>query len=73
MRYPRLMNNDNVSFVNITDDEILAALFGETVTIDGPRFQHFLKFDAVTGKFEAEMPFGVLTCDEANLRLVRWL
>ena len=67
----------NFPFENVTDEQILAALFGETVTIvpgvplteiHPVRYTYTLTFDGKN--FILSWLLGVLTCDEANLRLV---
>lgn len=57
--------------IKVTDDQILSALFGETVTFSGPRFNYTLIFDGTN--FVTTYELGVMTCDETNLRLLRCL
>lgn len=64
---------EGIDFVCVNDDQILAALMGETVTIERPRFRYVLTFDQ---KFKMDFcdNLGVaasVEADEANLRLVR--
>jgi hypothetical protein len=58
-------------YVQITNDAILAALMGETVTILGPLYIHTVTF--VDGNFHCNFYLGIITCDEANLRLIHFI
>lgn len=68
---------EGVDFLSVTDDQILAALFGETVTLpqrtpteNAPvSYVYTLTFNGKS--FVLSYFLGVLTCDESNLRMFR--
>jgi hypothetical protein len=58
-------------YAQITDDQILEALFGGIVTIQGPKFLHAVWFNGY--EFVADCALGTLTANEENLRLYRFI
>lgn len=76
------MNNEyieGVDFLNVTDDQILAALFGETVTLpqrtptENAPFAYIYTLSFNGQSFILDYFLGTVTCDENCLRLIRLL
>ena len=63
---------ENIDSLNISDDQILSALFGETVTVAGDKYTYKVSFDASSNHFHTSYNLGEMLCDEANLRLFRF-
>ena len=57
--------------VDITDDQILAALMGETVVVKGPKYEYTVIFDGK--EFVTTFYLGILNCNEDNLRKFRFI
>ena len=55
-------------YPRVNDDEILAALFGETVNIRGLNYDYTLQYRTETGDFFMKFALGELTADENCIR-----
>lgn len=63
---------EQATYPHINDDQILAALFGETVSVRGLNYDYTLRYlpEMKHNPFELVFKLGVVNVDEANLRLI---
>ena len=74
---PRPEYVEGVDFLTVTDDQILAALFGETVELpqrtpsENAPFSYLYTLVFNGKNFVLDYFLGTITCDENCLRLIR--
>jgi hypothetical protein len=64
------MEMASAPWFEITDDQVHAARNGQVVQLSGSITDYFVSFDGKN--FVVETNLGILTCDEYNLRTVRF-
>lgn len=63
---------EQATYPHVSDDQILAALFGETVDVRGLNYDYTLRYlpEMEYNQFELVFKLGVVNVDEDNLRLI---
>lgn len=63
---------EQATYPHVSDDQILAALFGETVSIRGLNYNYTLRFhpELDYNQFELEFKLGAVNVDEDMLRMI---